>query len=47
METFSLLEKGKKDKHTKSLAKNQVCEIFYIRDIQKNVLPTADLESFV
>ena len=33
----------KEDKHKKSLAKNKVCAIFYMRDIQKNVLPTADL----
>ena len=29
----------KGDKYTKSLAKNQVCAIFHMRDIQKNVLP--------
>ena len=29
----------KKDKHTKTLAKNQVCEIFQMRDIGKNGLP--------
>ena len=29
----------KKDKHTKPLAKNQVCEIFQMRDIGKNDLP--------
>ena len=30
----------KKDKYTKTLAKNQVCEIFQMRDIGKNGLPT-------
>ena len=29
----------KEDKHTKSVANNQVCAIFQIRDIRKNVLP--------
>ena len=29
----------KGDKYTKSLAKNQVCAIFHMRDIQRNVLP--------
>ena len=29
----------KKDKYTKTLAKNQVCEIFQMRDIGKNDLP--------
>ena len=29
----------KKDKYTKTLAKNQVCEIFQMRDIAKNDLP--------
>ena len=29
----------KEDKYTKSLAKNQVCAIFHMRDIWKNVLP--------
>ena len=29
----------KEDKYTKSLAKNQVCAIFHMRDIRKNVLP--------
>ena len=29
----------KKDKYTKTLAKNQVCEIFQTRDIGKNGLP--------
>ena len=29
----------KEDKYTKSLAKNQVCAIFDMRDIWKNVLP--------
>ena len=29
----------KGDNYTKSLAKNQVCTIFHMRDIQKNVLP--------
>ena len=29
----------KKDKYTKTLAKNQVCEIFEMRDIGKNGLP--------
>ena len=29
----------KKDKYTKTLAKNQVCEIFQMRDIGKNRLP--------
>jgi len=29
----------KKDKYTKTLAKNQVCEIFQMRDIGKNSLP--------
>ena len=29
----------KKDKYTKTLAKNQVCEIFQMRDIGKNGLP--------
>ena len=29
----------KKDKYTKALAKNQVCEIFQMRDIGKNGLP--------
>ena len=29
----------KEDKYTKSSAKNQVCAIFRMRDIQKNVLP--------
>ena len=28
----------KKDKYTKTLAKNQVCEIFQMRDIGKNGL---------
>ena len=27
------------DKYTKSLAKNQVCAIIHLRDIQKNILP--------
>ena len=30
----------KKDKYTKTPAKNQVCEIFQMRDIGKNGLPT-------
>ena len=29
----------KEDKFTKSLAKNQVCAIFHLRDVRKNVLP--------
>ena len=29
----------KEDKYTKSLAKNQVCAIFQMRDIRKNGLP--------
>ena len=29
----------KEDKYTKSLAKNQVCAIFQMRDIPKNGLP--------
>ena len=29
----------KEDKYTKSLAKNQVCAIFHMQDIQKNVVP--------
>ena len=29
----------KEDKYTKSLAKNQVYAIVYMRDIRKNVLP--------
>ena len=29
----------KKDKYTKTLAKNQVCEIFQMQDIGKNGLP--------
>ena len=29
----------KKDKYTKTLAKNQVCEIFQMRDMGKNGLP--------
>ena len=29
----------KEDKYTKTLAKNQVCEIFQMRDIGKNGLP--------
>ena len=29
----------KKDKYTKNLAKNQVCEIFQMRDPAKNGLP--------
>ena len=29
----------KKDKYTKTLAKNQVCEIFQLRDAGKNGLP--------
>ena len=29
----------KKDKYTKTLAKNQVCEIFQLEDIGKNGLP--------
>ena len=29
----------KKNKYTKTLAKNQVCEIFQMRDIGKNGLP--------
>ena len=29
----------KEDKYTKNLAKNQVCAIFHMQDIQKNVLP--------
>ena len=35
----------KEDEYTKSLAKNQVCVIFDMRDIRENVLPK--LESFV
>ena len=30
------MEEGK---YTKSLAKNQVCAIFHMRDVRKNVLP--------
>ena len=30
----------KQRKYTKSLANNQVCAIFHMRDIRKNVLPT-------
>ena len=29
----------KEDKYTKSPSKNQVCAMFRMRDIQKNVLP--------
>ena len=29
----------KEDEYTRSLAKNQVCAIFHMRDIRKNVLP--------
>jgi len=29
----------KKDKYTKTVAKNQVCEIFQLRDIGRNGLP--------
>ena len=29
----------KEDKYTKSLAKNQVCAVFQMRDIRKNGLP--------
>ena len=29
----------KEDKFTKSLAKNQVCAIFHVRDVRKKVLP--------
>ena len=29
----------KKDKYTKTLAENQVCEVFQMRDIGKNGLP--------
>ena len=29
----------KEEKYSKSLAKNQVCAIFHMRDIQKNVVP--------
>ena len=29
----------KYDKYTKSLAKNQVCAVFHMQDIQKNALP--------
>ena len=36
----------KEDKYTKSLAKNQICAIFDMRDIGKNVLPKF-LEGFV
>ena len=35
----------KKDKYTKTLAKNQVCEIFQMRDIGKTVY--LNLQSFV
>ena len=28
-----------KDKYTKTLAKNQVCEVFQMRDIERNGLP--------
>ena len=29
----------KEDEYTRGLAKNQVCAIFHMRDIRKNVLP--------
>ena len=29
----------KEDEYTRSLAKNQVCAIFHMRDIRENVLP--------
>ena len=29
----------KEDKYTKGLTNNQVCTIFHMQDIQKNVLP--------
>ena len=29
----------KEDKYTRNLAKNQVCAMFHMRDIRKNVLP--------
>ena len=43
METFqyrqSRIWEMKEDKYIKSLAKNQVCAIFHMRDIRKNILP--------
>ena len=43
METFqyrkSSIWEMKEDKYIKSLAKNQVCAIFHMQDIWKNVLP--------
>jgi len=35
----STIREIKEAKYTKSLAKNQVCAIFQMRDIRKNVLP--------
>ena len=35
----SRIREMKEDKYTKSLAKNQVCAIFHMLDIRKNVLP--------
>ena len=35
----SRIREMKEDEYTKSLAKNQVCAIFHMRDIGKNVLP--------
>ena len=35
----SRIREIKEDKYTKSLAKNQVCTIFQMRDIRKKVLP--------
>ena len=43
METFqyrqSRIWEMKEDKYIKSLAKNQVCAIFHMRDRRKNILP--------
>ena len=35
----SRIQEIKEDKYAKGLAKNQVCAIFHMRDIRKNVLP--------
>ena len=36
----SIIWEIKEDKYAKSLAKNQVCAIFHMRDIRKKVLPS-------
>ena len=35
----SRISEMKEDEYTKGLANNQVCTIFHIQDIRKNVLP--------